>query len=144
MAGSVNLALFDKTGTLTVDGLTFTGFLPMSSSFDPSEIISKIPKCSEIIQSALASCNSLSKTSSGKLIGDPLDIEIFNSTGWTFDQNPEIEISNKNTKISQIKTFPFSFDLKRQSSIISDGAGIFLVTKGRVFYHDQNIDITEI
>ena len=131
LAGSVSLALFDKTGTLTVDGLTLRGVIPKSDTFNESELISDVQACSNEIQSALGACNSLSKTSEGKLIGDPLDVEIFQASQWTFEQKEsEVYIELGNRRLYQLKTIPFSFELKRQSSIVKDESGVVIFTKG--------------
>eukprot|EP00826_Nyctotherus_ovalis_P029818 TRINITY_DN23654_c0_g1_i1.p2 TRINITY_DN23654_c0_g1~~TRINITY_DN23654_c0_g1_i1.p2 ORF type:complete len:143 (-),score=47.23 TRINITY_DN23654_c0_g1_i1:8-436(-) len=40
---------------------------------------------SALFVEALASCHSLTKVN-GKLIGDPLDLEMFNASGWMLDE----------------------------------------------------------
>ena len=106
-AGKVDLMAFDKTGTLTEAGLDVCGVcLPyvselQSESESENEGVrhvhkklrswltltppqEKLGKCLPI----LASCHSLSMFED-KIIGDPIDVEMFRFTGWRLEERFE-------------------------------------------------------
>ncbi|EIE83526.1 hypothetical protein RO3G_08231 [Rhizopus delemar RA 99-880] len=84
MAGKVQLFCFDKTGTLTKEGLEFYGAQPVIQKektpyFDQrQDSIEGLPK---IVQTGLASCHAVT-TLNNRLIGNPVDIEMFQCSGW--------------------------------------------------------------
>ncbi|XP_072264323.1 probable cation-transporting ATPase 13A4 [Pyxicephalus adspersus] len=83
LAGQLNLVCFDKTGTLTEDILDLYAVLPCDNSRFQEIILlnsSNILPWSLVLQ-AMASCHSLIKID-GKLNGDPLDLKMFEGTGW--------------------------------------------------------------
>ena len=117
-AGRVKLCCFDKTGTLTQNLLQFRGILPIYNaeedwdvkiseaelaeqfiSFNPfyndmeeferDNTISNVNK-NHIIYEIMACCHSL-QLLEGELVGDPIEIQLFNQTGFTlstiYDQN---------------------------------------------------------
>ncbi|PVU94276.1 hypothetical protein BB561_002695 [Smittium simulii] len=102
VCGRINLMAFDKTGTLTEEGLDVLGI--QSYNFKSKHLHIMTQDINEIIDSsddnyslenlnivhALASCHSI-KSVFGNLIGDPLDIKMFQSTGWTLE---ELEYDN--------------------------------------------------
>ncbi|KAG8543573.1 hypothetical protein GDO81_024287 [Engystomops pustulosus] len=93
VAGQLNLVCFDKTGTLTEDVLDLYGVLPCEKSFFQDMILftssTNLP-WSPLLQ-AMTSCHAII-TLDGKLQGDPLDLKMFNGTGW------ELEDYNLETK----------------------------------------------
>ena len=98
-AGKVGIMCFDKTGTLTEEGLDMYGTLGIA-------IINKKPEFSGLLQvkdlvkrekksrtmsyllQTLGSCHSLTKVQ-GKIIGDSMDIKMFEATGWNFEENEQ-------------------------------------------------------
>ena len=76
-----------QTGTLTEDGLEVWGAVPVKAiNIDESELDSPISDFSQLNQrghmaACLASCHSLTYIN-GQLIGDPLDIKMFEATHW--------------------------------------------------------------
>nr|GAT56792.1 Ca-transporting ATPase [Mycena chlorophos] len=91
VGGKVNVCCFDKTGTLTEDGLDILGV----RSLDRHE-----PRFGELLENvhdlplakdkatflhALATCHSL-KMVDGQVIGDPLDVKMFEFTKWTLEE----------------------------------------------------------
>ncbi|XP_043470600.1 polyamine-transporting ATPase 13A3-like isoform X1 [Leptopilina heterotoma] len=93
VAGSINCACFDKTGTLTEDGLDMWGVVPsVNNEFE--EVEKNVPKLMNhhIFQGMLV-CHSLTLIE-GELCGDPLDVKMFESTGWTLEE-PEVEDTSK-------------------------------------------------
>ncbi len=111
MAGKIGVFCFDKTGTLTEDGLsvlgyrvsamvsesqsifgrfhtTTKGFQPEKMFSDPEVFEAHKGKGKSLFVECMAACHSITRVE-GKLIGDPLDIEMFNGTGWILDE-PEV------------------------------------------------------
>ncbi len=109
VAGKINVFCFDKTGTLTEEGLSIYGFRVASMASEteatfcafqtsvkgmqPEEMYSNdevYAQCKDTSRSlfveCLATCHSTTRVK-GKLIGDPLDVEMFNSTGWVLEDS---------------------------------------------------------
>ncbi|KAI0012819.1 hypothetical protein F4779DRAFT_566997 [Xylariaceae sp. FL0662B] len=102
VGGKLDVMCFDKTGTLTEDGLDILGVRLVSRSrnrFD--EIVSQasalVPHSrldvdpddkydtSRAALFTMATCHSL-RSVDGELIGDPLDVKMFEFTGWVFEE----------------------------------------------------------
>ncbi|KAJ8011279.1 hypothetical protein DPEC_G00056500 [Dallia pectoralis] len=97
ICGQLNLICFDKTGTLTEDGLDLWGIQRTEKgSFSPPEwdpaneslVMSSFVSC-------MATCHSLTKIE-GELSGDPLDLKMFNATGWILEEATEEETALHN------------------------------------------------
>ncbi|CAN9500917.1 unnamed protein product [Ophioblennius macclurei] len=97
ICGQINLVCFDKTGTLTEDGLDLWGIQRIENgSFHLSEenaykenlVKSQFVAC-------MATCHSLTKIE-GQLSGDPLDLKMFEATGWILEEATEEETSLHN------------------------------------------------
>ncbi|KAJ1355301.1 hypothetical protein KIN20_012642 [Parelaphostrongylus tenuis] len=150
--GAINVCCFDKTGTLTEDGLDFhtlRAVTPGSERASPTftkEISvmnpAEFPSDAEMII-AIATCHSLTKIH-GELHGDPLDLILFNKTGWTLEETvnggeehemelydnvqpslvkpPEEHLRSTkfNKEYSVIRQFTFSSSLQRMSVIVSN------------------------
>lgn len=93
VSGKVNVCCFDKTGTLTEDGLDILGVRGMERNVhrfgELIEEISDLPMSAgsgkaSFLQ-ALATCHSL-QVVKGEVVGDPLDVKMFNFTGWTLEE----------------------------------------------------------
>ncbi|KAK3561806.1 hypothetical protein QTP86_014386 [Hemibagrus guttatus] len=94
ICGQLNLICFDKTGTLTEDGLDLWGVQRAENSrflhseenaFKESLVKSHFVAC-------MATCHSLTKIE-GQLSGDPLDLKMFEATGWILEEPTEEETS---------------------------------------------------
>lgn len=94
VAGQINVCCFDKTGTLTEDGLDILGVRALERGIDRfGELIEDIhdlpgplPNQSKAtFLHALATCHSL-KMVEGQVIGDPLDVKMFEFTKWTLEE----------------------------------------------------------
>ncbi|KAI9024285.1 hypothetical protein CLU79DRAFT_99799 [Phycomyces nitens] len=87
MAGKVQLFCFDKTGTLTKEGLTFYGVQSVDINVE-TEIPSfgkhyqDYKDISILTQLGLATCHSVTALND-RLIGNPVDIEMFRFSQWT-------------------------------------------------------------
>ncbi|KAI9597974.1 hypothetical protein BDF19DRAFT_494043 [Syncephalis fuscata] len=100
VAGKINIMCFDKTGTLTEDGLDVLGARSVDRStgqFDslmeqakklvcPSSKDDAAADMHLSLFHALATCHSL-KLVDNELIGDPLDLKMFDFTGWTLEES---------------------------------------------------------
>ena len=112
-AGSVNILVFDKTGTLTEDHLDINGFVNVrmdsnkkfqfndfsqSCENDSNIVIDHFKKKNnlnykninkDLLQyyvECLACCHCLTYVKE-KLLGDPIDVRMFESTGWIMKEN---------------------------------------------------------
>lgn len=115
--GKVDLICLDKTGTLTEEELEIQGFrrtilkshLHLFNNFENKidstirdsysyykdkihgaykDKISKQKELMQLFSECLATCHNLTKID-GKLIGDPIDIEMFNASNWVLIETEE-------------------------------------------------------
>uniref|UniRef100_A0A674NVX0 ATPase 13A3 n=1 Tax=Takifugu rubripes TaxID=31033 RepID=A0A674NVX0_TAKRU len=128
ICGQINLVCFDKTGTLTEDGLDLWGvqrvdngsfFLSEENAYKENLVKSQFVAC-------MATCHSLTKID-GQLSGDPLDLKMFEATGWILE---EFSVHDKKAnfvcvcapmqstyEIGIVRQFPFSSTLQRMSVV---------------------------
>ncbi|EKM54134.1 uncharacterized protein PHACADRAFT_209950 [Phanerochaete carnosa HHB-10118-sp] len=91
VGGRINVCCFDKTGTLTEDGLDILGVRALERNVhrfgELLEDARDMPASSEKANFlyALATCHSLKKVD-GEIIGDPLDVKMFEFTKWTLEE----------------------------------------------------------
>uniref|UniRef100_A0A3Q4B2C0 P-type ATPase A domain-containing protein n=1 Tax=Mola mola TaxID=94237 RepID=A0A3Q4B2C0_MOLML len=133
ICGQINLVCFDKTGTLTEDGLDLLGVQRVENgSFLLSE---ENPYKENLVKSQFV----------GQLSGDPLDLKMFEATGWILEEATEEETSLHNRimptvvqppkqllptvpatspeqdmsayEIGIVRQFPFSSTLQRMSVV---------------------------
>ncbi|KAK3068570.1 hypothetical protein LTR53_013753 [Teratosphaeriaceae sp. CCFEE 6253] len=105
VGGKIDVMCFDKTGTLTEDGLDVLGvrvvsrpanrysdLLTDSSSLLPGGQYERDPtidyNANKAILYTMATCHSL-RIVDGEFIGDPLDLKMFEFTGWQFEEGSE-------------------------------------------------------
>jgi cation-transporting ATPase 13A2 len=114
IAGKINLACFDKTGTLTEEGLDVLGVRSVNrSSGHFSEVFEdadSIPMASAAdsktpLLHALATCHAL-KLVDGELLGDPLDLRMFEFTKWDLEEGKETSKPSAAAKKPVRKTKP--------------------------------------
>ncbi|XP_040284285.1 probable cation-transporting ATPase 13A4 isoform X2 [Bufo bufo] len=118
MCGQLNIICFDKTGTLTEDGMELWGIVPSVERsfqegyyFSPGSSLPWSP-----LLGGMVSCHSLIVLD-GKIQGDPLDLKMFQGTGW-------IPVEG----VAILHQFPFSSSLQRMSVIVEViGGNEFLV-----------------
>ncbi|KAL1923846.1 uncharacterized protein VTP21DRAFT_8826 [Calcarisporiella thermophila] len=97
--GKVDMFCFDKTGTLTEDGLDILGvrlvdseeneFSDLHANMDALSTClakEKQKESAHQLVCAMASCQGLSYVDD-QLIGDPLELRMFEFTGWTLEEN---------------------------------------------------------
>jgi len=118
VSGRVNMICFDKTGTLTEDHLDIYGFRPTKLTKSLFSFDSFINSCKEtqnesyeyykeiaanennnlasdkqkhlkkLFIECLASCHGITRVN-GKIIGDPIDVKMFEASGWELNENLE-------------------------------------------------------
>ncbi|WFD03856.1 hypothetical protein MOBT1_002552 [Malassezia obtusa] len=96
MGGKVNVVCFDKTGTLTEDGLDVLGTRTIGADRQFSELHASSAEAAPehddaplALMYALTTCHSL-KVVHGEVIGDPLDVKMFEHTGWHIDEGDHL------------------------------------------------------
>ncbi|KAF2275170.1 uncharacterized protein EI97DRAFT_79087 [Westerdykella ornata] len=102
VGGKLDVVCFDKTGTLTEDGLDvlgvrlvhrsdnrFSELLTEASKILPESAYDRDPTIDYSTHKAalytMATCHSL-RVIDDELVGDPLDVKMFNFTGWSFQE----------------------------------------------------------
>lgn len=97
VGGKIDLMCFDKTGTLTEDGLDVLGLrIAEKETHKFGDLVSEAPVLKDqnssgplsTVQAALytmATCHSL-RSVDGELVGDPLDLKMFEFSGWSFEE----------------------------------------------------------
>ncbi|PSN71127.1 P-type ATPase-like protein [Corynespora cassiicola Philippines] len=105
VGGKLDVVCFDKTGTLTEEGLDvlgvrvvqrpsdrFSDILTETGGVLPSSPYDRDPTIDYSIHKAIlytmATCHSL-RLIDDELLGDPLDVKMFNFTGWTFEEGEQ-------------------------------------------------------
>ncbi|KAI9687538.1 MAG: hypothetical protein M1822_002148 [Bathelium mastoideum] len=105
VGGRLDVICFDKTGTLTEDGLDvlglrvaqrplgrFSDILTDAQSVLPSALYERDPTIDyrghKAILYTMATCHSL-RSVDGELVGDPLDVKMFQFTSWQFEEGEQ-------------------------------------------------------
>lgn len=86
VSGSIDCVCFDKTGTLTEDGLDMWGVVPKSgaNTFQiPMRHVQRLPYDHFLF--GMVTCHSIT-IMAGERKGDPLDLKMFESTGWLLEE----------------------------------------------------------
>ncbi|KAL7922063.1 putative Ca2+ pump [Trichoderma austrokoningii] len=147
VGGKLDIMCFDKTGTLTEDGLDVLGVRVVSpDNHKFSDVISEpqffdqreaSASSQSILKAALytmATCHSL-RSVDGELVGDPLDLKMFEFTDWSFEEgkgnvvegeeeeygslSPSIASPpDKSIQLGVLKSFEFVSQLRRSSVIV--------------------------
>lgn len=86
VSGSIDCVCFDKTGTLTEDGLDMYGVVPKTVTNTlqiPLKQIDRLPFHNLLY--GMVTCHSITLMN-GEMKGDPLDLKMFESTGWKLEE----------------------------------------------------------
>jgi cation-transporting ATPase 13A2 len=170
MAGKVDVVCFDKTGTLTEDSLNIFGFKPSCFHQGTINLDCFLPDIRSLQQDCfilykqkrttktqemkisyielMACCHSITKIGD-KLLGDPIDVQMFESTGWTLiedhnesvlhtsvrppqevglieklnDHNADEEfILHSHYEIGIVRRFEFTSSLQRMSVLVKNNS----------------------
>ncbi|XP_029931179.1 probable cation-transporting ATPase 13A3 isoform X2 [Myripristis murdjan] len=118
MCGQLNLVCFDKTGTLTEDGLDLWGIQRAEDgSFSPPEAeAAKDSLVNTAFVACMATCHSLTKIE-GEISGDPLDLKMFNATGWILEEPTEEETALHNPIMPTVVRPPKQAHLEANQNI---------------------------
>lgn len=131
VSGSIDCICFDKTGTLTEDGLDMWGVVTVSDKkfqYPVKEIIG-LPLSEVLI--GMVTCHGITIIEN-QLVGDPLDLKMFESTGWTLEEPdvsdtskfsmlfPTIVRPAKDFKLLKRPQYDLCGTLSRQNSMSSD------------------------
>lgn len=131
VSGSIDCICFDKTGTLTEDGLDMWGLVIVSDrKFQlPVKDIASLPLSEVLI--GMVTCHGITIIDN-QLVGDPLDLKMFESTGWTLEEPdvsdtskfsmlfPTIVKPGKDSKLLKRLPSDLGGRLSRQNSVSSD------------------------
>lgn len=93
VSGSIDCICFDKTGTLTEDGLDMWGVVPATAKkfHPPVKDISRLPVDEVLV--GMVTCHGITIIDR-QLVGDPLDLKMFESTGWHLEE-PDVSDNSK-------------------------------------------------
>lgn len=85
VSSRIDCMCFDKTGTLTEEGLKLKGVISGSMNQMSKErlITSTLNLRNPLLTKLMAVCHSV-QTVNDEVVGDPLDLEMFNFTRWSF------------------------------------------------------------
>ena len=145
VGGKLDILCFDKTGTLTEDGLDvlgvravhrrtmrFSEVLVKSHALLPGANYERDPTVDYRIHQAIlytmATCHSL-RSVEGELLGDPLDVKMFEFTEWTLEELAQ----NSNSDDDPISPSP--------SSIARPPTGLSLRLEGNEALEDVPIEL---
>ncbi|KAE8147364.1 putative P-type ATPase [Aspergillus avenaceus] len=164
IGGKLDVVCFDKTGTLTEDGLDVLGVRTMGPNRSLSGLVSDISRGSATfplhdhskygrIVYIMATCHSL-RVVDGELLGDPLDVKMFQFTGWSYQEgggHGSEQLDSKFETISPsiarppnqddfsvpfelgvLRSFEFVSELRRASAVVRQygDAGVSVLVKG--------------
>ncbi|KAK0175752.1 hypothetical protein PV327_009479 [Microctonus hyperodae] len=134
VSGSIDCICFDKTGTLTEDGLDMWGVVSVAEGkFQVYTKDIKTLPASNILF-GMVTCHGITIIDN-QLVGDPLDLKMFESTGWSLEEPdvsdnskfsmmfPTIVRPSKNSKLLQTphhELISMGISPARQSSILSE------------------------
>ncbi|XP_059842890.1 probable cation-transporting ATPase 13A4 [Hypanus sabinus] len=119
ICGQLDLICFDKTGTLTEDGLDLWGLASTKGKG-----LQNIFKFSSGVQlpwgpffGAMASCHSLILLDN-TLQGDPLDLKMFETTGWEIQENSALKQQTENAHSFIVKPGPTASEVSKAGIIV--------------------------
>ncbi|XP_035276744.1 probable cation-transporting ATPase 13A3 isoform X4 [Anguilla anguilla] len=121
MCGQLNLVCFDKTGTLTEDGLDLWGIQRVDNSMFllSEESVRREALVKSRFVSCMAVCHSLTRIK-GELSGDPLDLKMFEATGWILEEPTEEETSLHNRIMPTVVRPPKQLFPKQETTSSQD------------------------
>lgn len=167
VSGKLNLIVFDKTGTLTEDGLDVLGVCSAEGDVmgELKEILTPL-KENDVenlsIVEGMATCHGLKWVGEG-LVGDPMDLKIFEQTRWRFEESteygalaptlvhpPPCRYSSTSTSLSAppqfaiMRVFEFSSVLRRMSVVSRcvSHPSLHVYTKGLSYFTSNWINFS--
>ncbi|KAK4877755.1 hypothetical protein RN001_010261 [Aquatica leii] len=131
VSGTVDCMCFDKTGTLTEDGLDLRVVVPVNDKrfVKPIKDAQDLPDDSVLLH-GMASCQSLTSIN-GELVGDPLDVKMFNATNWCLKDSDNLRAVYNGCKVIKVlRQFPFTSNLQRMSVVVKSSLDFEIFCKG--------------
>ncbi|XP_059609643.1 polyamine-transporting ATPase 13A3 isoform X2 [Phlebotomus argentipes] len=130
VSGSIDCVCFDKTGTLTEEGLDMWGVVASVEGEFQMPVREISCMSSGPLLSAMVTCQGLT-VMAGELKGDPLDLKMFEATGWLLEEAclddhtkydmlfPTVVRSpiDDIDAIGIVRSFPFTSILQRMSVV---------------------------
>ncbi|KAL6452467.1 YPK9 Vacuolar cation-transporting ATPase YPK9 [Candida maltosa Xu316] len=149
IGGKLDVMCFDKTGTLTEDGLDVLGLHLANNAQGRKEIVFEelvedIDNLKTVRKSdhdtnngkfllgCMTACHSL-RNIDNELLGDPLDVKMFEFTRWNYKEDPvssKAIVYKKNDSYEVIKEFEFLAPLRRMSVVTTQSNKHYVFTKG--------------
>lgn len=136
VGGKLDVVCFDKTGTLTEDGLDVLGIQLVDRGVNKfGSMLKKIKKMTDKqMLAVLTTCHGLrlvegDDEGDGKVIGDPLDVKMFEFSDWRFEEHDIggghfVRISRPDdshgTYLQTGKMFDFVSQLRRMTVIVDE------------------------
>jgi cation-transporting ATPase 13A3/4/5 len=122
IAGKVKKVFFDKTGTLTKQGLDFVSAKCKKTwaNNDNDAPLSKE------LSLGMAVCHNLTLSKAGNLVGNSVDVIMFEASGGTLSKTEEagIQVTDSTGEVvTMVKHFEFDHHIALQSVIVSDSSG---------------------
>eukprot|EP00121_Abeoforma_whisleri_P008982 Awhi_evm1s8248 len=106
VSGKVQLFCFDKTGTLTREGLEFYAVQPVKD-VQFSEANENPDHLPMLLQQAMGTAHTISMLGD-RFVGNPVDCEMFKSSGWKLEQSETGDILRKSgQEVKILKVFEF-------------------------------------
>jgi magnesium-transporting ATPase (P-type) len=114
IAGKVTRAFFDKTGTLTRQGLDFIAGRSTES------LTADVGVVSERLRMAMATCHSLTQSSDGRLIGNPVDQNMLQASGASLlpSRGNVLVVDSKGNQLEVVRHFDFDHVRMTQSVVV--------------------------
>lgn len=156
VGGKLDVLCFDKTGTLTVDGLDILGVHPTCNAKGRKEIVfgDLLPTVTDLVLQSdaatqydihsgvsllgcMSSCHSL-RLIDDALVGDPLDVKMFEFTSWHFVEEfgglsvPLVfdHVGKETYGYKILKEYEFIASLRRMSVLVEKDQNRIIFTKG--------------
>lgn len=131
VGGKLDVVCFDKTGTLTEDGLDVLGLhatapIPGRKAVQFGDRIDH--GGDSMLTASMACCHSL-RLIDGELLGDPLDLKMFEASRWKYDEAGPT-VSSPHGQYVIAKEYEFVSQLRRMSVIARSTTSSFVFTKG--------------
>lgn len=96
VSGSIDCVCFDKTGTLTEDGLDMLCVVPIVQKYFQVPIKDIVNMAYDKFMFGMVTCHSITIID-GEMRGDPLDLKMFESTGWCLEEPDQSDTTKFDT-----------------------------------------------
>jgi cation-transporting ATPase 13A3/4/5 len=131
IAGKVKVFCFDKTGTLTQEGLEFNGLLPVDNEGGAATFKTMTKdNLPPLLSAAIGCAHTVSKLGS-RLVGNPVDVEMFSKSGWTLELKDDgAEYKKDGQVIKVLKQHEFDHHSMSMAVVVQINDQIHVFIKG--------------